>query len=61
MLSSTMDITSFNKMREMQYINKMHIAMTNGIIVNSNMNSIFAGPSNSTFTEPNEQYDYRLK
>ena len=41
-----MDITSFNKMREMQYINKMHIAMTNGIIVNSNMNSIFAGPSN---------------
>ena len=61
MLSSTMDITSFNKMREMQYINKMHIAMTNGIIVNSNMNSIFAGLSNSTFTEPNEQYDYRLK
>ena len=38
----------------------MQIAMTNGIIVNSNMNSIFAGPSNSTFTEPNEQYAYRL-
>ena len=56
-----MDITSFNKMREMQYINKMHIEMTNGIIVNSNMNSIVAGPSNSTFIEPNEQYDYILK
>jgi len=39
----------------------MQIAMTNGIIVNSNMNSIFTGPSNSTFTEPNEQYAYRLK
>ena len=38
----------------------MQIAMTKSIIVNSNMNSIFAGPSHSTFIEPNEQYAYRL-
>ena len=38
----------------------MQIAMTNGIIVNNKMKSIFAGLSNSTFTEPNKQYAYRL-
>ena len=48
----------------MKYINTIQIAMNNGMTVNSNMNSIiagpmnntYAGPSNSDIIEPNEQY-----
>ena len=41
MLSSTIAINFFNRIRDMQYIDTIQIAM----------NSVLAGPSNSTFTE----------
>ena len=37
MRSSTILMTSFNNIRDMQYIKTIQIAMTNGITVNSNI------------------------